>query len=211
MSSAGNVDTLPGPTWMRDALEQKRQERLDAALRAATHESGHAVANHVAGARVQWVSLVPGEDRVGFTQTGFRGVDLADVLVGFCAGEAALATFGWPNPQAGAGDDRRRAKLAAIQLAHLKGRGKATDPEYLDAVVEAGRREALRLVAEHWQAIDALAQVLVPRLRLAGDELTTALDRAMLSVPAYRQREQAFQAEWNAMNVRLGFARPLRA
>jgi hypothetical protein len=79
----------------------------------------------------------------------------------------------------------------------------------VDAIVEARHDEARELVGDHWQAINAMAQVLTRRGRLAGDDLDAALDHALLEVPSIRQREDAFAAQLEAMNVRLGFARPM--
>ena len=193
-----------------EALEQKRRAEASRLLRLAHHEAGHAVANHLAGGHVSWITLVPDGRRVGLTRTSIpRGVDLADVMVGYAAGAAATRVFGWPNPDQGAEDDARYELRCAIQLAHAQGRGKATDPEYLQAVVDAGRREALRLVQEHWQAIDALAHVLVRDLRVGGtEEVGAIIDRALLKVPAYAAREAAFVAQWDRAMVTLGFVRP---
>jgi hypothetical protein len=197
--------------WMTQALEQKCHERADRLLRAAHHEAGHAVINHLTGARVNWITLVPHERRVGLTQASFVGVDLVDVLVGFAAGRAATTAMGWPKPENGAEDDARRERLIAIQLAHLSRHGKATDLEYVDGIVDAGREEADRLAKEHWQAIDALAKVLVQRLRVGGaEEVGALIDRSLLKVPSVAAREAAFQDQWNRFNVRHGYARRLR-
>ena len=68
------------------------------------------------------------------------------------------------------------------------------------------------MLAEHWEAVDAVAKILVRDLRVGwAEEVGAMLDHAMLKVPAYAAREAAFAREWDRMMVRYGFARPLRA
>ena len=64
--------------------------------------------------------------------------------------------------------------------------------------------------APHWEAIDELVHVVVRRGRLAGAELGAELDRAVLAVPEIRQRQDTFNADIARLQVRLGFAHPMR-
>jgi hypothetical protein len=196
--------------WWAEAIEQRRQERAADQLREAFHEAGHLVVGYLGGSRPM-SAFVATPNAWSVTKLNVAGVDPVDVLVSYAAGRASLETFGWPNPEQYTAGDERQERLIAIQLAHLSPHGRATDLEYVDAIVDAGREEALRLAKEHWQTIDALAKALSQRLRLAGPELDAALDRAMLTVPAVRQREDALAADIERMNVRLGFAHPMRS
>jgi hypothetical protein len=191
-------------------LDGPKAQRADRLLSAAHHEGGHIVLNRLAGARALSVTVATFETR-SESRTNVAGLDLVDQLVGYAGGRAAVAVFGWPNPDEGAADDARHERMLAIQLAHLSPYGRASDLEYVDAIVDAGREEALRRAQEHWQAIDEVAQVLVRRYRLAGPELEATLDRALLAVPEVRQREDALAADFEWLNVRLGFARPMRS
>ncbi len=193
-----SAETLLAPTWLRDALSERRREREAAQMRAAIHESGHAVCDAVHGTKVLSVSIaaapVSSETRVEP-----RHVNLVDHLVSLAAGQAAVGAFGFAHPSLEAESDLRKMRSVATILA----RGRRSEPAYVDAIIECAHEAARELVGEQKNAIRSLAAVLVKRHRVAGSELVEHLGAALNTVPANRARETRFEAEWAAASRRL--------
>lgn len=135
---------------------------------AAIHEAGHAVAYLTHNIHVDYASLAPG-DAEG--SRAHLSVLLGDSLnttahrIGLWAGQSA--TLLWLDRQ-GLLDDAARIDVA--WNAGLDSR------DLWDCGVEAGvhdpaRDDADRLVADRWDAIERVADMLLARGRLSGDEI----------------------------------------
>jgi hypothetical protein len=176
----------------------------DERLRTALHEAGHVYAAEVLGRQPFAVVLLGDRDgqthhfgaaaptdtwerlRTAATR---RDEGRREELVIFVAGVVALEMFGYPNPAIGADGDLGRARAIAGGLVHLDAGtvdvlGSRVDA--IDAILaEAGER-AGEILRARYQEVLRLAETLRVNWRLAGNDLSVALEAAANGWPTPR-------------------------
>ncbi|WP_407048090.1 hypothetical protein [Methyloraptor flagellatus] len=183
-----DLESAAIPNFFRDTASARR---------AAIHEAGHAVAGIVTGARVESVSLGSAGTAGGRTRLRYDDVhfQLRDDLVGriltLLAGRAAeQVVIGSVSTGAGGSDESDLAHATREMESMWARFGFGADLLYQPAVRATGlledpvvRREiadelsahyrrALELVAEHRDAIERIADALIARRFLTGDEVS---------------------------------------
>jgi hypothetical protein len=181
----------------------------DECLRAALHEAGHVIVAealgrdpyavvlfgageglaHHYGPRVPadgWERLRTADARV---EQGGRD-DMAIAL----AGEVALGLAGYPDPGQGADGDRARARSAATRLTPWR-----DDPNLrayvgrVNALLAEARGRTAQLLSDRYPEVTRLAETIRVNKRLAGNDLTVALEAAAKGWPTPRfDREGRF-------------------
>lgn len=137
----------------------------------SVHETGHAVAYLALGCPVDAVTLRP--DGTGSVEFRFIRPQPIGVWAGTAALRAMLLLSDGPPDLADLFDVIATGAVGASsdaeQLHSMAGSGDD---------ITAARDAADRLVAEHWEAIDRAADLLLARGRLSGDEITDLLPLA---------------------------------
>jgi hypothetical protein len=185
------------------SAEDRRDERMGTAL----HEAGHTIAAEHLGFEPSALVLFGDSEAQSHgygppASEGTHETRAADDLVVTLAGEVALEVFGDPDPARGAFEDQVHAREVAFDLAD-------GEPVRADALLVEARERATRLIRERYREVLLLAETLLVNHRLAGGELTTALEAAERDWPipefsvegrydfAVRQRELfEFTGDW---------------
>lgn len=142
---------------------------VDIVEEASVHEAGHAVAYLAHGVLVEFAALEPG-DAPG--STGHVSLDLpgrwystTPHLIGLWAGQAA--SLWWLESMRGL-DDAAKIDLVATSVSDTAMLFEHA-PRHQDIAVARGRADDL--VRRHWSSIERVADALLARGRLTGDEI----------------------------------------
>lgn len=180
------------------------EDRSEAFVRrAAIHEAGHAIAGIVNGEALRMISIIPAGTVGGGTafENPKRGLstrsDFESLVVRMLAARAAEEVIlGEPSQGAGGSDDSDigHATQIASMIEGAWGLGSSlvyraapndvgellNDPTFrakVDATLKELYERALALVRKHESEVAAIADALVERRFMAGDEVTAILDR----------------------------------
>ena len=139
----------------------KRQPSPSAPLTVAIHEAAHAVAAHVFGLPVAWVTIVPSPAFQGNCQLArhlMEGEAAAVIVQALAGPEAERALLGVDEPHTYT-SDAAEAEEALAQVIAKTG---------LPFTVDIFRRRARQLVLKHRRAIENLAGLLLVCKTLDG-------------------------------------------
>lgn len=158
-----------------EAAAAGRARRDEQLVRSAYHEAGHVVVAHHYGADVRSAHVIAAAGLGG--KTTYGAMRPGEFLTRYqeaavrAAGTAALAHAGAPSPAKGAESDDRQLYEIVAEI--------SLDNRLPHADVEAeARRMAAGVVAARWSAVEALAEALVHRVRLAGSEIAEVIAKA---------------------------------
>jgi hypothetical protein len=143
-------------------------------LRASVHESGHCVAAHLLGVRLERVQVTPRPRWVPTPGQQDQGQASVIALAGSAAEEAILGDA----DARGGRRDRKQAERYALSLngPHQRvalsraGRGE-------DDALQGARRQAREVIQANAGHVAALAAVLAIRGRLSGDDIAAIIDQ----------------------------------
>jgi hypothetical protein len=169
----------------------------------AYHEGGHAVAAWTFDLPIDHVSIVPDERSAGRLQHGpiqqptgaaaIQALSHAHLVVLY-AGAAAQRRFApRSNVAGGSNHDYGVAGLTAL--------GSCRDPAAGNALIRWAKAEARALIAERWAAVTAVADALMEREVISGDEAVAMCAAADAPCAATRAQVRAeVQAEFASMS-----------
>jgi hypothetical protein len=169
----------------------------------AYHEGGHAVAAWTFELPIDYVSIVPDERSAGRLQHGpiqqptaaaaIQAVSHAHLIVLY-AGAAAQRRFApRSNVADGSNHDYGVAGLTAL--------GSCRDPAAGHALIRWARAEAKALIAERWAAVTAVADALMKREVISGEETVAICAAADAPCAATRAQVRAeVTAEFASMS-----------
>jgi hypothetical protein len=155
--------------------------------RVALHEAGHVMAGAALGLPAPYLVLgyrdAAGETHHDWDRLAVDDDGLADLATMDLAGAAALAEFGDPEPDWGAAGDRRSALGIARFL----------DPARAETLLDELAERSGSICAEERGAIERFADTLLAHGRLAGDEVTEAIDGARRGTVVRLDAETRFE------------------
>lgn len=152
----------------------------------AAHEAAHSVVALLVGRSVRKVDILrrPSENSLGSTWHFARdGASVEAVLVGLAAGiagEEYLLGGGVQFGAGGAGDWQMMSRILDVQPGTMR---------ELESLRTRCIQRARQLVWEHWPAIASVANALLERVDLTGEEVETIMV-AHGSIPARHQRQE---------------------
>lgn len=156
----------------------------------AHHEAGHAVVAVVLGITIKQVSIAPNEESLGncihpdVCQFGYRGAYsrrriARDCIIVSYAGVEAEKIFDSKAEEWCSLEDEGNAFNLSREFSVLpRGCRCVGDEAHLEFLAKL-QSEARRLVRKHWPAVEALADALIQKQRVSGEEASRIIEDAI--------------------------------